>query len=383
MAVSTTLILIELVLMAFVVLLLYTEEQKVATRSYVLAIIGLLVFAQFPPLLIALFKIRKLSFIGFLPFRHWVFLAGPFLCFYTRRCMGKSFAAKDLLHLLPFVFWYASYLLIPEKSLHGTMVKSLYGMTSIASLVFYCLFILRDIRKFKMSIRDRFSYTSVFMELSWLSSILKTLLGIVLCLTLLVSFLPKLFPSFVLQGKPLLAKGLDPEFVRVFHGAAILAFSFVFSFFALKQNRFHTEFLVFEKTFKPLVLLPEREAEIVKEQDNQNFTTLLAYMERAKPYLENTLSLQTLSESVGIPRNELSHIINTEAKENFFQFVNGYRAREFLSAIEENRYPDYTLLGIALECGFNSKATFNTAVKQKLGKTPSQIVKDQKIGMTL
>jgi AraC-like DNA-binding protein len=383
MAVSTTLILIELVLMAFVVLLLYTDEHKAKTRSYVLAIIGLLVFSQLPPLLIALFKTHTLSFIGFFPFRHWVFLAGPFLYFYARRCMGKPFKNKDLVHLLPFVLWYGIYLLVPQKSLNSSTVKGIYGMTNVASLVFYCLFILKDIRDYKMSIRNRFSYTSVFMELSWLSSILKTLLGIVLLLALSVSSFPKLFPSLILQGKPLMAKGLDPEFVRIFHGIAILVFSFVFSFFALKQNRVHSEALASEETAKPLVLLPKRQDEIVEEQDNQLFTTLLTYMEREKPYLENTLSLQTLSESVSIPRNELSHIINTEAKENFFQFVNGYRAREFLSAIEENRYPDYTLLGIAMECGFNSKATFNTAVKQKLGKTPSQIVKDQKIGMTL
>ncbi|MBK9489462.1 MAG: helix-turn-helix domain-containing protein [Haliscomenobacter sp.] len=35
----------------------------------------------------------------------------------------------------------------------------------------------------------------------------------------------------------------------------------------------------------------------------------------------------------------------------------------------------YTLLALAYECGFNSKSTFNRAVKKATGKMPSDFIK--------
>jgi AraC-like DNA-binding protein len=384
MAVSTAFILSDLVLNIFVLLLLYTEDKKTKTRIYVLAIILLQIFAQFPPFLSAMVRKQEISIIALLPFRHWAFLAGPFLYFYTAACMGKPFRKILLLHLIPFFLWYVLFLVFPLGFLKTPMAKGFYGMTNVLSLVLYSIVILQDIARYQTSIKDQFSFTSIFMELSWLSSILKALLVIMFLLVLFVAIGPRFALPLPPQGMGLGVKGVDPEWVSMFHSIAILGFTLVFSFFALKQNRIAVPQgrEVLEK--KPLVLIPGMgEEPKAKDHDLILFSTLVSFMEKEKPYLSNSLSLQMLSEKVSIPRNELSRLINTQTKENFFQFVNGYRAREFQLAISENRYPNYTLLGIALECGFNSKATFNTAVKQKLGKTPSQVQSEHQMGMTL
>ncbi len=40
--------------------------------------------------------------------------------------------------------------------------------------------------------------------------------------------------------------------------------------------------------------------------------------------------------------------------------------------IDSKEYENYTLLGIAYECGFNSKASFNRVFKKETGLSPSQ-----------
>ena len=37
-----------------------------------------------------------------------------------------------------------------------------------------------------------------------------------------------------------------------------------------------------------------------------------------------------------------------------------------------------SILGIALECGFNSKSTFNLVFKKQTGITPNQFIKENK-----
>jgi len=41
---------------------------------------------------------------------------------------------------------------------------------------------------------------------------------------------------------------------------------------------------------------------------------------------------------------------------------------------------NFSLLGIAFECGFNSKASFNRAFKKNTGLTPSEYKKSKELG---
>jgi len=58
--------------------------------------------------------------------------------------------------------------------------------------------------------------------------------------------------------------------------------------------------------------------------------------------------------------------------QNVFDFVNTYRVNEAKEKLCNPKYDHYTILGIALECGFNSKASFNRIFKIKTSETPSQ-----------
>jgi AraC-like DNA-binding protein len=55
--------------------------------------------------------------------------------------------------------------------------------------------------------------------------------------------------------------------------------------------------------------------------------------------------------------------------------VNKYRILDVEKAIQEKQYHTKTLLGIALDCGFSSKSTFNRAFRKLKGISPSDFAK--------
>jgi AraC-like DNA-binding protein len=111
--------------------------------------------------------------------------------------------------------------------------------------------------------------------------------------------------------------------------------------------------------------------ELRKAKEANTVRDLLDYFENEKPYLNNILSLKELADELGIPVNQLSHIINERIGKNFFDFVNTYRVEEFKSRASHPDFQNYTLISIAYDSGFNSKATFNRVFKKYTGQTPS------------
>ncbi|HVS93428.1 MAG TPA: ABC transporter permease [Mucilaginibacter sp.] len=87
-------------------------------------------------------------------------------------------------------------------------------------------------------------------------------------------------------------------------------------------------------------------------------------------YQDPELSLASLAEKLGLTTHELSRLINTVLKKSFNDFINEYRVRDVAAKMQDPAYSHITLLGIAFDSGFNSKATFNRTFKQLTGKSP-------------
>jgi len=96
------------------------------------------------------------------------------------------------------------------------------------------------------------------------------------------------------------------------------------------------------------------------------------YMKHAKPYKDPDLSLDGLAALLHMPSNQLSQIINALEGKTFYHYINTYRISEFLeiAALPENK--KFTYFGLANDCGFSSKSTFNKYFKLRTGKTPSE-----------
>lgn len=99
-------------------------------------------------------------------------------------------------------------------------------------------------------------------------------------------------------------------------------------------------------------------------------TKLQNLMESEKPYLNPQLTLNDLSKSLAVNSAAVSYAINKGFGKNFNDFVNEFRIREVKEKMRKGATEKLTLLAVALDCGFNSKATFNRAFKKITGTSP-------------
>lgn len=127
-------------------------------------------------------------------------------------------------------------------------------------------------------------------------------------------------------------------------------------------------FVVKKEANKKKALLDEESTQALKEQ-------LQKLLDTAKPYLDPDLSLRSLAHELNLNANQLSWLLNEGFGKNFNEFINHYRVEEFKVLAKKPKNAKLTIMGIAYECGFNSKTVFNTYFKKETGLTPKQFLK--------
>lgn len=96
-------------------------------------------------------------------------------------------------------------------------------------------------------------------------------------------------------------------------------------------------------------------------------------MEDGKAYREDTLSIASLSQRLGVQEYRLRRLINGQlGHRNFSAFVNGYRLAEATAALADPAQAEVPILTIALDAGFGSIGPFNRAFKAHTGRTPTE-----------
>lgn len=102
---------------------------------------------------------------------------------------------------------------------------------------------------------------------------------------------------------------------------------------------------------------------------------LLALMADEQPWLEPELTLTELAHRLRTNPGLLSKVINAGCGQNFNDFVNTYRVHEARRKLADTRFAHYSLVGVALESGFNSKSTFNRVFKKLAGQAPGEVAR--------
>jgi AraC-like DNA-binding protein len=85
---------------------------------------------------------------------------------------------------------------------------------------------------------------------------------------------------------------------------------------------------------------------------------------------DSRLTLRRLCQQIKENPHYVSQVINQDLDTNFYDFVNLHRIESARQALILS--PEKTVLEIALEVGFNSKSTFNTAFRRHAGTTPTE-----------
>ena len=134
-------------------------------------------------------------------------------------------------------------------------------------------------------------------------------------------------------------------------------------------------------TFTPKTIgIPETNSDLeVKSISKEDIETVKSLMEVERDYLYSDLNLADLAKMANMSRAQLSETINSGFDKNFNDFVNEYRVNAFKNMLKENKHEQLSLLGIAEECGFNSKATFNRVFKKITNYSPTEYLKSQSI----
>ena len=94
-------------------------------------------------------------------------------------------------------------------------------------------------------------------------------------------------------------------------------------------------------------------------------------MSKEKIYLDPELTLLQLSEHLGATPHQVSQLLNQHKEESFFDFVNRHRVGHFKTAALDSANAHLSILAVAFDSGFNSKAAFNSVFKKMTGTTPS------------
>lgn len=90
-------------------------------------------------------------------------------------------------------------------------------------------------------------------------------------------------------------------------------------------------------------------------------------------YLEPRLSVRDVAARLGTNESYVSRATNRELGGSFNQIVNAARIEHAKARLKDS---SDSILSIALESGFNSKATFNRVFREVSGQTPSQFRRD-------
>ena len=316
------------------------------------------------------------SFMFYFPFSN-VLLIGPLLYFYFLSLTNAdfTFTKAHLRHfILPgiylllvilkcavdFIFYYP--FAETNQSHFGTkgpwadvLNDYIVELISYASFVYYLFLTLRSYKKYQAYVVQNFSTTEP-ISFSWIRNILYACaIGILLFLIFELISLVTDAQGYVFFWYPYMALGLIIYYISIA--------GYQTSNLYRQQLHFEPEAAVTE-TDTTTPALPPLEIDGSLKPQLQNL------MATAKPYLDPELSLATLSKQMGIQPTVLSKLINDQFKQNFNDFINTYRVNEVINMIKKGSHHQQTLLGIAFDAGFNSKATFNRAFKKSTSLSP-------------
>jgi AraC-like DNA-binding protein len=298
----------------------------------------------------------------------FAFLYGPFAFLYITRSINNapSRPLGEIMHFIPFTL-FVVYLCFSfyffdafekQRRVLSMSVVSAQGVIALtivlqAQILTYFIILSHRFISYKKKLKNQFSSINK-MDFSWLVQFLLVLLS--LWMIDIVRFVGGIFGN---------VEQMTAESI-LYIAAALFCYFILFS--ALKQ---------------PHVFLPANQDADREQKRNLSELTLKEYqgrlseiMDKEKPHLKPELSLNQLSEAVGIPSRSLSEVIRSSGMDNFYDFINDYRVREFIDLVRRPEMRGRTVLDFMLEAGFNSKSAFNKAFKKKTGKNPGSYLRE-------
>ena len=333
------------------------------------------------------------DFLFYTPFQH-LFLIGPVIFFYTQSLLNANFKLdrEKLLHFIPgiayllyiaFIWIYDKYIVHDYYFYQNGMDKDFdnwYQKAGLASMVIYFVLSILYYNRYRKLIYQVVSYADSIL-FRWIKTYLYAFLIMLL--------LPVIFDIIAL---------FQPEIVT-YTGSwwFYLLFSFIMYYIAVigYSNPINAtiafQMSVFDKN--PIILVEENHnhstiEEAVIDIEHETFTEnhspeieiwktkIEELILSQKLYQNPELTLSDVAKKLETNASVISKTINQGFQLNFNDFINHYRIEAVKQCFINGEHKKSTLLGIAFDCGFNSKATFNRAFKKSTGLSPKEFIEN-------
>ena len=216
----------------------------------------------------------------------------------------------------------------------------------IVSMLLYSIFLWAWVRSFGKSADSE----TDLVKINWVNTLLK----------LILLFIFAFASYYVLIQFPFFNRQWD----------YMICLTMSFSIYAIGYFVFKEPSIFNGELFQPVFFPSHSEKDSFDENlMDQLHQQLLQNIDHKKPYLNPDLRLTNLADQLNISSHLLSQVINQRTGSNFNQFINDFRLEEAEKLLIE--FPNKSIKEIYYEVGFNNKATFYTAFKNRNHMTPS------------
>lgn len=302
-------------------------------------------------------------------------LLAPLLYFYIKSITHPGFKirTKELAHFIPAsiyillkvcILMYDSSLPDFNSVQNGYLVKNLEWkyidpllvLVSSSQMILYLGFTFQQYYNYRKQLQDVFA--NIYkIELNWIASFLY-----------IYSFLFVYNTIQIVVNFAIVDLHWTQEWWYYFFSSIAIIFIGMKGYFT-DTSKLHL--LSFEKEVKNK---PSKKSIITSDLDAKK-SMVEDFINTNKSFLNDNINLIQLAQELNMSRAELSEVINNGFGKNFNDFINSYRIDAIKKILQDGKHQHLSLLGIAYECGFNSKATFNRVFKKLTHTSPSEYLK--------
>jgi AraC-like DNA-binding protein len=296
---------------------------------------------------------------------------GPIIYLYVRTLLQAPFRffKRDWWHFLPISLFLGYRLLILlhdmqqpnwdvgyegdwQRNFHLVYVSPILQQVQFSSILLYLAFTIQLFRRYQQQIRQYFSNT-YRLELNWIRLFLA-----VYCFLFVYGSMTDLVDAFIME------LNYNHRWWVHFFSAIAIVFIGIKAYFT-DLSSLHALTLEIDKT-----------ATSSGSSSNRNYDReklrITNFIEQKQAYLQPDLTLKELAKGTRMSLHEASEVINSGFGYNFNEFINRYRVDEVKKRLLDPDHAHLSILAIAYDSGFNSKASFNRIFKQLTGQAPSE-----------
>ncbi|WP_298426117.1 helix-turn-helix domain-containing protein [uncultured Kordia sp.] len=291
-----------------------------------------------------------------------IYLFGPLLYMYFRALVFKE-SPKNILtfkHCIPslllFLFFCWTLTLTMEEytmmtySIGMQITYLIMELTGLISLIVYTTLSYKIMQKIKKSEK----YFSVYE-----SKITRYMQFILIGFCIIILFWAfGIFRTYIMHS-------YDSYIIYKLVWISMSTFLFIVGYFSFTQP---------EVIRLPVEKMSSKKDRLNKKEIEEITNKLQFLIAEKQIYMRSDLSLKILAKKVDTSANNLSWLLNSVYGKTFYEFINEYRVKAFLEKVKEGEHKKQTILGIAMDAGFNSKSTFNKSFKMMMNDTPSRYI---------